>query len=128
MDEKSLYDRLGGEDGLTSIVERFYGVMDELPETAGIRKMHPADLSASAEKLFMFLSGFFGGPQLYINTFGHPRLRARHLPFPIGSDERDQWLLCMETALNELVSSEELRETLMNYFKRTADHMRNVDV
>ena len=78
MDEKSLYDQLGGEDGLRSIVERFYGVMDELPETAGIRKMHPADLSASAEKLFMFLSGFFGGPQLYINTFGHPRLRARH--------------------------------------------------
>ena len=128
MDEKSLYDQLGGEDGLRSIVERFYEVMDELPEVAVIRKMHPADLSASAEKLFMFLSGFFGGPQLYINTFGHPRLRARHLPFPIGSDERDQWLLCMETALNELVSSETLRETLMNYFTRTADHMRNVDV
>ena len=128
MDEKSLYDQLGGEDGLRSIVERFYEVMDELPEVAVIRKMHPADLSASAEKLFMFLSGFFGGPQLYINTFGHPRLRARHLPFPIGSDDRDQWLLCMETALNELVSSETLRETLMNYFTRTADHMRNVDV
>ena len=92
MDEKSLYDRLGGEDGLRSIVKRFYGVMDELPEAAGIRKMHPTDLSASAEKLFMFLSGF------------------------------------LETALNELVSSEALRETLMNYFTRTAEHMRNVDV
>ena len=127
MDEKTLYEQVGGADGLRALVNRFYQLMDELPEAKGIRDLHPAELTGSADKLYKFLSGFLGGPPLYVNEHGHPRLRARHLPFPIGVDERDQWLLCMETALQELVVAERLQSTLVNYFQRTADHMRNRD-
>ena len=125
MGEETLYSQLGGEKGVRTLVDRFYELMDEIPEAKGIRELHPTDLTASADKLFMFLSGFFGGPPLYVNAFGHPRLRARHLPFPIGISERDQWVLCMEMALQQVVASEPLRLTLLKYFKRTADHMRN---
>jgi hemoglobin len=128
MDEDTLYRQLGGATGLRALVVRFYELMDELPEARGIRELHPLDLNSSVEKLFMFLSGFLGGPPLYVKEFGHPRLRARHLPFPIGVNERDQWVLCMETALQENVASETLRLSLLSYFKRTADHMRNSDV
>ena len=126
MGEETLYSQLGGEKGVRMLVDRFYELMDELPEAKGIRELHPPDLTVSADKLFMFLSGFFGGPALYVTEFGHPRLRARHLPFPIGVSERDQWVLCMETALQEVVVSDPLRLTLLGYFKRTADHMRNL--
>ncbi|MDB4419519.1 group II truncated hemoglobin, partial [bacterium] len=104
MDKETLYDQLGGATGLRALVNRFYELMNELPEAKGIRQLHPPDLSDAANKLFMFLSGFLGGPPLYVNEHGHPRLRARHLPFPIGVSERDQWVLCMEKALHELVS------------------------
>lgn len=125
MDETTLYVQLGGAEGVQALVERFYEVMDQSPKASGIRDLHPADLSGSVDKLYKFLSGFFGGPPLYVNEYGHPRLRARHLPFPIGVSERDQWLYCMDTALDELVDDEKLRATLRSYFQRTADHMRN---
>ena len=128
MDEDTLYEQLGGAAGVRALVVRFYALMDELPEARGVRDLHPPDLKVSVEKLFMFLSGFLGGPSLYVQEYGHPRLRARHLPFPIGTNERDQWVLCMEKALQENVASEPLRLTLLNYFKRTADHMRNSDI
>ncbi|HBV62260.1 MAG TPA: globin [Rhodopirellula sp.] len=128
MDEQTLYEQLGSAEGVRALVDRFYELMDQLPEAKGIRDLHPADLTGSADKLYKFLSGFLGGPPLYVNEFGHPRLRARHLPFPIGVSERDQWVLCMETALQELVASDTLRETLVSYFQRTADHMRNSDL
>ena len=125
MDGETLYEQLGGAEGLRSLVDRFYEVMDELPEAKGIRDLHPEVLTGSADKLYKFLSGFLGGPSLYVSEFGHPRLRARHLPFPIGLNERDQWVLCMETALRELVDCDTLRSALSSYFQRTADHMRN---
>ena len=128
MDEQTLYEQLGSAEGVRALVDRFYELMDQLPEAKGIRDLHPADLTGSADKLYKFLSGFLGGPPLYVNELGHPRLRARHLPFPIGVSERDQWVLCMETALQELVASDTLRETLVSYFQRTADHMRNSDL
>ena len=99
--------------------------MDTLPEAKGIRALHPADLAGSRDKLFMFLSGWLGGPPLYINAYGHPRLRARHLPFPIGEAERDAWLLCMERALAETEMEELLRMHLLQSLRKTADHMRN---
>ena len=128
MDEQTLYEQLGSAEGVRALVDRFYELMDQLPEAKGICDLHPADLTGSADKLYKFLSGFLGGPPLYVNEFGHPRLRARHLPFPIGVSERDQWVLCMETALQDLVASDTLRETLVSYFQRTADHMRNSDL
>jgi len=125
MNETTLYEQLGGEESVRRIVDRFYDLMSELPETQTIRDLHPQDLTESRNKLFKFLSGFFGGPSLYIEEYGHPRLRARHLPFPIGVDERDQWLLCMNRAIDELVAEPLLVSHLKMTFFRTADHMRN---
>ncbi|MFA6310722.1 MAG: group II truncated hemoglobin [Sterolibacterium sp.] len=119
------YLAIGGEPALRALVRRFYELMDSQPETYGIRKLHPADLSGSEEKLFMYLSGWLGGPQLFTQRFGHPRLRARHLPFAIGSAERDQWMLCMRQAMQELVADAELRSKLERALADLADHMRN---
>ena len=100
-DTPSVYDRLGGEPAVRALVERFYALMDELPQAQAVRRLHPPSLAHSADSLFKFLSGWFGGPPLYIRKRGHPRLRMRHMPFAIGPAERDQWLLCMRQALAE---------------------------
>jgi hemoglobin len=120
------YELLGGEQALHRLVDRFYELMDSEPEFYGVRKLHPADLSGSNQKLFMFLSGWLGGPRLYTRRIGPPMLRARHLPFPIGSAERDQWLACMRRALDETgVATPEFRAWLMKQLYGTADWMRN---
>lgn len=122
---KTHYERIGGADVLRKLVHRFYQLMDELPEALGIRKLHGEDLRGSEDKLFMFLSGWTGGPQLYVEKFGHPMLRARHLPFPIGTNERDQWLMCMDMALKEVIVDEVLRRDLSAALAKVGDHMRN---
>ena len=119
------YERIGGAEKVRALVHRFYQIMDELPESYGIRKMHAEDLQNSEDKLFKFLSGWMGGPQLFIQEYGHPMLRRRHLPFAIGNAERDQWLLCMNKALLEVVEDEALRKELATAFAGVADHMRN---
>lgn len=121
------YLQIGDAAGLRAIVHRFYELMDTLPEAYGIRKLHPANLSGSEEKLFMFLSGWLGGPPLFVEKFGHPRLRARHLPFSIGSEEAAQWMLCMRQAMSELVDNEQLRNALDKALTDLALHMRNTD-
>jgi hemoglobin len=123
---KSPYELLGGEEGVRRLVDRFYDLMDSSPEAANIRRLHANSLKVSREKLFMFLSGWTGGPQLYIERFGHPRLRMRHLPFPIGTRERDEWLWCMDHALDEHDLEDGFREALRERFYALADHMRNV--
>lgn len=125
MPDETIYVLLGGETGLRALVDRFYDLMAELPETREILEMHPADLAVSRDKLFKFLSGFFGGPSLYIQEYGHPMLRARHMPFAIGDHARDQWMLCMNQAIDELVPDKLLADHLKVSFRRTADHMRN---
>jgi len=119
------YDRIGGADNVRRLVHRFYEIMDELPEAWETRKLHGESLAMSEEKLVKFLSGWMGGPQLYIQEYGHPRLRGRHLPFSIGILERDQWLMCMDCALQEVVEDDDLRRELSDAFARVADHMRN---
>jgi hemoglobin len=121
------YLQVGDEAGLRALVHRFYELMDTLPEAYAIRKLHPTDLSGSEEKLFMFLSGWLGGPPLFSEKFGHPRLRARHLPFTIGSEESAQWMLCMRQAMSELVDNEGLRTALDKALTDLALHMRNTD-
>ncbi len=123
--QNSHYQRIGGEAGVRQLVHRFYELMDELPEAHRIRKMHHISLKNSEDKLFMFLSGWMGGPQLYVEKFGHPRLRMRHLPFSIGDEERDQWMMCMTQALQEVVADEALRKELTDAFYKVADFMRN---
>lgn len=122
---ESIYETLGGEQTLRALVDRFYDVMDVAPEAAGIHALHPADLTESRNKLFWFLSGWSGGPPLYIERFGHPRLRARHLPFPIGEAERDQWLWCMNRAMEEVITDGLQRVQLSHAFAQIADFMRN---
>jgi hemoglobin len=121
----SVYARLGGERAVRALVERFYALMDELPEAQAVRRMHPHSLERSAQSLFKFLSGWFGGPPLYIRERGHPRLRMRHMPFAIGRAARDQWLLCMRQALSEQVGDAELRAAVEHAFVDMADHMIN---
>jgi hemoglobin len=125
--EPTLYELIGGETKLRELVDRFYDLMDLEPEFAGIRAMHPTPLDSSRDKLFWFLTGWTGGPDLYIERFGHPRLRARHLPYAIASDERDQWLRCMGYAMHEIGMEQSLQESLMRSFYQTADWMRNTD-
>jgi hemoglobin len=121
----SLYEMLGGEEGLRCLVNRFYDIMDSSPEAAKIRRFHAKSLKQSREKLFMFLSGWSGGPQLYVQKYGHPRLRMRHMPFPIGSAERDQWLWCMNKALDAGGYDPRVVEFLKVRFEEVADFMRN---
>lgn len=121
----NLYQRIGGADKLRELVDRFYDLMQLEPEFAGIHQMHPCPNDSSRDKLFWFLSGWMGGPDLYIEQFGHPRLRARHLPYAIGVAERDQWLRCMAWAMQDVGVAEALQEHLMNSFYQTADWMRN---
>jgi hemoglobin len=119
------YSMIGGEAAVRRLVERFYQLMDTLPEAYGIRKLHQPDLSGAEEKLFMYLTGWLGGPQLYVEKYGHPMLRARHLPFPIGSDEAAQWMLCMRQAMAEVIDDEGLRAGLDKALSDLARHMRN---
>lgn len=119
------YERLGGAEKIRGLVDRFYELMDTLPEAAAIRHLHPDDLSGSREKLFQYLSGWLGGPPLYESRYGHPRLRARHLPFPIDSGGRDQWLLCMNRALDDSGADPALLDSLRKALAQVADHMRN---
>lgn len=119
------YAALGGDTAVRHLVDRFYDLMDTVPEYYGIRKLHPADLSGSRDKLYRFLSGWLGGPSLYIEKYGHPMLRARHLPFAIGVAERDAWLACMLQAMEDEGVEEALRAALLKAFYGTADWMRN---
>ncbi len=119
------YEMIGGEQALLNLVDRFYFYMDTLPEAQGIRAIHQHDLSSAKEKLFKFLSGWLGGSNLFIEEFGHPMLRARHLPFLIGEFERDQWMLCMNKALAELAMDSQLKIKFQNALQQLATHMIN---
>ena len=121
------YDSLGGATGLHRLVNRFYALMDELPEAYTVRLMHPESLTGSAESLFEFLSGWFGGPSLYIAKKGHPRLRMRHANYVVGPLVRDEWMLCMTQALTEQVADLAFRTHLIETFTQMADHMVNSD-
>lgn len=125
MTDKTLYEQLGAEEGIRALAQTFYRVMDELPEVQTIRLMHPKDLTSSTEKLALFLIGWLGGPPLYEQKYGHPRLRARHLPFKIGKAERDQWVLCMVQAFDERKISEPIRSEILYSLLNLANHMQN---
>ncbi|HEY9148499.1 MAG TPA: group II truncated hemoglobin [Gammaproteobacteria bacterium] len=125
MSENPHYDRIGGEAKVRELVDRFYDLMDSLPDTRPLREMHARDLRVSREKLYMFLSGWLGGPQLYIEKYGHPRLRQRHMPFAVDAAARDQWMQCMVQAMEDVGIEESLREELKAAFYKTADFMRN---
>jgi len=122
---RSVYEIIGGEPALRALVDRFYDLMDLEPAYADIRSLHAANLERARDKLHLFLCGWLGGPQTYIQRYGHPKLRARHLPFAIGVRERDQWMACMRQAMREVEVDPELAERLAQEFFNTADWMRN---
>ena len=124
----SLYLRLGGEQKLRAFVDDLYDFMDTAAAVSHIRAMHSGDLGRTRERLFMFLSGMLGGPALYMQAFGHPRLRQKHLHLSIGDNERDQWLLCAQHAAEQLDISLPLREELMMDLTVMANHLRNKDI
>lgn len=125
MEDQSPFEQIGGHDGVRRLVTRFYELMNTLPEAKEVRAMHGESLSGSQEKLILFLTGWLGGPQLYIERYGHPRLRARHMPFEIATAQAMQWMLCMDQALEETVDDEDFRVALAHRFAHVAAHMRN---
>ena len=116
---------IGGESQVHALVDRFYDLMDLEPDYAALRAAHGTELANAREKLKMFLTGWLGGPQRYTEQFGHPRLRMRHMPFSIGIAERDQWVACMDQAMQETGVDAALRTRLKDSFMQTADWMRN---
>jgi hemoglobin len=121
----SLFELIGGAPAVDRLVERFYARMDELPEARHIRAMHGRELDPIKEVLKRYLGEWLGGPQLYSQARGHPRLRARHLRFPIGADERDAWMVCMRGALGEAVADPAVRQHIELALAKLADWMRN---
>jgi hemoglobin len=122
---RTAYEAIGGDAPLRALVDRFYDLMDLEPGYAALRALHPTALEGSRDKLHWFLSGWLGGPDLYQQRFGHPRLRARHLPYAIGIAERDQWMACMRQAMSECAVDPHLQERLATALAGTADWMRN---
>lgn len=121
----TLYAAIGGEEGVRRLVSRFYVLMDALPEAKACRDIHPPSLQGSEEKLFEYLSGWLGGPQLYTSKRGHPRLRQRHFVAPIGAEEREGWLLCFERAVAETIAEPAYRDALLAPVRKLAHHMQN---
>lgn len=124
-ERKTVFELIGGIDKIDELVDRFYDLMDLEPGAADIRAMHAADLSTSREKLKLFLCGWMGGPDIYSPKYGHPMLRARHLPFKIGLKERNQWLACMYQAMEECGIDGNAAKQLEESFFNTAEWMRN---
>ena len=121
----SFFEQLGGEPAVRALVERFYDLMDMEADFKALRAVHGPSLDQARDKLFWFLCGYFGGPDHYIERFGHPRLRARHLPFPIGETERDQWVACMGRAMQDQGVPQALLDRILHAFFGVADWMRN---
>lgn len=121
------YDAIGGDAPVRALVDRFYDHMEADPAFATIRALHADDLASARTKLYEFLSGWMGGPSLYIEKYGHPRLRGRHMPFPIGEAERDEWLACMAKAMDDQQITGDLRQFLDLRFAHVANFMRNAD-
>ena len=119
------FDVMGGADAVRQLVDRFYDLMDTAPEAVHVRALHATSLKVSREKLRLFMTGWLGGPQLYVEQHGNPMLRMRHLPFAIGTVERDEWLWCMTRALDEQPMPDDLRAYLRQRLVALAEHMRN---
>lgn len=128
-DKSTFYELLGGDkagiENIRLLVETFYDIMDSDPKVVELRSIHQPDLTEAREKLFMFLTGWTGGPQLYIERYGHPRLRGRHMPFSIGETERDQWMYCMISAMHKIGLAEPVLTKLATQLYDVADFMRN---
>lgn len=121
----TLYDAIGGDPVVRALTHRFYELMDTLPEARHVRAVHPPSLEGSEEKFYEYMTGYLGGPPLYTDKRGHPRLRSRHFVAEIGPVERDEWLLCFRQAMDETIASQALRDLIWAPVERLAHHMQN---
>ncbi|MDB5526149.1 MAG: globin [Rhizobium sp.] len=121
----TLYQAIGGDETIRRLVRRFYELMDTLPEARACRAVHPPSLANAEEKLYEYLSGYLGGPRLYTDKYGHPRLRSRHFVAAIGPEEHDGWVLCFKRAMDETIGHAELREVIWAPIAKLAHHMQN---
>lgn len=125
--DNSPYKTIGGDKRVRALVNAFYAHMENDSEFASTFSLYPEKISESREKLYMFISGWLGGPELYVNKYGHPRLKGRHMPFVIGELQRDHWLKCMQMAMDEVKVEGELRSFLDARFAHVANFMMNVE-
>jgi hemoglobin len=123
--EPTLFDRIGGAEGVATMVERFFAAMEQLDGVQELHDLHAGKLDELRVRLNKYFTGWFGGPQLYMNDYGHPRLRRRHGHLSIGIDQRDQWLTCMTWALEGMAIDDEVRAAILSRMTPLADHMRN---
>ena len=121
----SMFERIGGSATIDLLVDRFYARMDTLPEAKIIRAMHADDLTSITDVLKRYLTEWTGGPRLYSVEKGHPRLRQRHIGFAIGDAERDAWMLCTRSAMEETITDAVARQDLGKAMSGLADWMRN---
>ncbi|MFD1886609.1 globin domain-containing protein [Paenibacillus wenxiniae] len=120
----SLYELLGGDEGVRRLVDAFYPKVQKDPL---IGPLFPENIDPVKEKQYMFLSQFFGGPSLFSDQHGHPMMRARHMPFPITHEKADAWLACMNEALIEVGVEDELRLFVIERLSGPAHHFVNTD-
>ncbi|MDE1157951.1 MAG: group II truncated hemoglobin [Neorhizobium sp.] len=124
-DTITLYEAIGGDETIHRLCHRFYELMDTLPQAARCRAIHPASLAGSEAKLYDYLTGYLGGPPVYVEKYGHPRLRSRHFGAAIGPAERDEWMLCFRRAMDETIDNPKLRDIIWPPVERLAFHMQN---
>jgi hemoglobin len=123
--EKTPYVMLGGQDGVDALAKAFYDRMERDDDVTQVRSLHAEDLTEAREKFRKFLTGWLGGPQLYMEAFGHPRLRMRHAPFSIGDDQVTEWLTCMGRAMDDCTIEGPIRSFLDERFIHVANFLRN---
>ena len=123
--QSNAYDLIGGDKVIRTIAHDFYQQMQTRPETQALLAMHHSPMQESEQKLYEFLSGWLGGPQLYQQKHGHPALRARHMHFAIDESMRDQWLICMRAAIQNNIKKPEHQQVIIQAISTLADTMRN---
>jgi hemoglobin len=125
MDATTPYEIIGKEAGVQALAGAFYDAMDELEEAEDVRRMHEANLDLIKQKLFEYLNGWLGGPHLYKDKYGTICLTDPHQPYPIGEDQRDQWIACWERALEKVDAPAEFREMTREPIQRMANFLVN---
>tara|TARA_R110002020_G_scaffold455403_1_gene671513 strand:- start:239 stop:613 length:375 start_codon:yes stop_codon:yes gene_type:complete len=118
---QTIYDLIG-EDQIRQLTKYFY---QEVSKKEALKKLYPEDLEPAEERLFLFLKQVFGGPETYSEQRGHPRLRMRHAKWKIDAEMRDHWMNAMHVALDQIQVDQNIREAMMSYFVKAANHMIN---
>lgn len=123
--ENSLYQLIGGESGTRNLAEAFYDEMETNIHLQELLAIHKQPLDNIRQKFFEFLSGWLGGPRLFEQKYGHPQLRARHMPFQVTKKQRDLWMLCMNNSMKKVIDDKEIEQHLRQAFDQMASHMVN---